>query len=95
MGGLNCVNLTASLPVTNTLTQTLSLTHTHTHTHTHTQVVLGPVGRNVAAGMTGGLGFFLDEEGDFCGKVCVRVLVCLLACVLMYHRWFVSLCLCV
>eukprot|EP00200_Dunaliella_tertiolecta_P000313 CAMPEP_0202365904 /NCGR_PEP_ID=MMETSP1126-20121109/16736_1 /ASSEMBLY_ACC=CAM_ASM_000457 /TAXON_ID=3047 /ORGANISM="Dunaliella tertiolecta, Strain CCMP1320" /LENGTH=1645 /DNA_ID=CAMNT_0048960861 /DNA_START=31 /DNA_END=4971 /DNA_ORIENTATION=+ len=34
-----------------------------------TVVVLGPVGRNVAAGMTGGLGFFLDEEGDFCDKV--------------------------
>ncbi|MGB3654472.1 MAG: glutamate synthase large subunit, partial [Rivularia sp. (in: cyanobacteria)] len=28
-------------------------------------VVLGKVGRNVAAGMTGGLGYFLDEEGDF------------------------------
>ncbi|KAF5828828.1 hypothetical protein DUNSADRAFT_16998 [Dunaliella salina] len=34
-----------------------------------TVVALGPVGRNVAAGMTGGLGFFLDEEGDFCDKV--------------------------
>lgn len=32
-------------------------------------VALGPVGRNVAAGMTGGLGYFLDEEGDFCDKV--------------------------
>jgi glutamate synthase (ferredoxin) len=31
-------------------------------------VVLGSVGRNVAAGMTGGLGYFLDEEGDFCDK---------------------------
>ncbi|MEM9922893.1 MAG: glutamate synthase large subunit [Cyanobacteria bacterium P01_D01_bin.50] len=28
-------------------------------------VVLGKVGRNVAAGMTGGLGYFLDEEGNF------------------------------
>ncbi|KAL4550629.1 hypothetical protein Ndes2526B_g08744 [Nannochloris sp. 'desiccata'] len=28
-------------------------------------VALGPVGRNVAAGMTGGLGYFYDEEGDF------------------------------
>ncbi|MBF2063396.1 MAG: glutamate synthase subunit alpha [Calothrix sp. C42_A2020_038] len=28
-------------------------------------VVLGKVGRNVAAGMTGGLGYFLDEENNF------------------------------
>ncbi|NET02297.1 MAG: glutamate synthase large subunit [Sphaerospermopsis sp. SIO1G1] len=28
-------------------------------------VVLGKVGRNVGAGMTGGLGYFLDEEGSF------------------------------
>ncbi|MGB7378485.1 MAG: glutamate synthase large subunit [Rivularia sp. (in: cyanobacteria)] len=28
-------------------------------------VVLGQVGRNVGAGMTGGLGYFLDEEGNF------------------------------
>ncbi|TVQ07144.1 MAG: glutamate synthase large subunit [Leptolyngbya sp. DLM2.Bin27] len=28
-------------------------------------VVLGPVGRNVGAGMTGGLGYFLDETGGF------------------------------
>lgn len=28
-------------------------------------VVLGKVGRNVAAGMTGGLGYFLDESGNF------------------------------
>jgi glutamate synthase (ferredoxin) len=28
-------------------------------------VVLGKVGRNVGAGMTGGLGYFLDEEGNF------------------------------
>jgi glutamate synthase (ferredoxin) len=34
-----------------------------------TVVVLGAVGRNVAAGMTGGLGYFLDEEGDFTDKV--------------------------
>merc|ERR1712147_61747 len=32
-------------------------------------VVLGPVGRNVGAGMTGGLGYFLDEEGTFPAKV--------------------------
>jgi len=34
-----------------------------------TVVVLGTVGRNVAAGMTGGLGYFYDEDGSFCGKV--------------------------
>ncbi|MDJ0692767.1 glutamate synthase large subunit [Mastigocoleus sp. MO_188.B34] len=28
-------------------------------------VVLGKVGRNVAAGMTGGLAYFLDEDGNF------------------------------
>jgi glutamate synthase (ferredoxin) len=28
-------------------------------------VVLGKVGRNVGAGQTGGLGYFLDEDGDF------------------------------
>ncbi|TAH19484.1 MAG: glutamate synthase subunit alpha, partial [Oscillatoriales cyanobacterium] len=28
-------------------------------------VVLGKVGRNVGAGMTGGLGYFLDEDGNF------------------------------
>lgn len=28
-------------------------------------VALGAVGRNVAAGMTGGLGYFYDEDGDF------------------------------
>ncbi len=27
-------------------------------------VALGQVGRNVAAGMTGGLGYFFDEEGE-------------------------------
>jgi len=32
-------------------------------------VVLGKVGRNVAAGMTGGLGYFYDAEGDFPDKV--------------------------
>ncbi len=32
-------------------------------------VVLGTVGRNVGAGMTGGLGYFLDEEGNFPEKV--------------------------
>eukprot|EP00898_Chlorokybus_atmophyticus_P004776 jgi/Chlat1/529/Chrsp103S01113 len=32
-------------------------------------VVLGKVGRNVAAGMTGGLGYFLDEDSTFEAKV--------------------------
>ncbi|HEY9845945.1 MAG TPA: hypothetical protein V6D03_07075, partial [Candidatus Caenarcaniphilales bacterium] len=32
-------------------------------------VVLGKVGRNVAAGMTGGLAYFLDEDGSFPTKV--------------------------
>ncbi|AFZ21818.1 glutamate synthase-related protein [Allocoleopsis franciscana] len=32
-------------------------------------VVLGHVGRNVGAGMTGGLAYFLDEEGSFKDKV--------------------------
>ena len=32
-------------------------------------VVLGPTGRNFAAGMSGGLAFVLDEDGAFRGKV--------------------------
>jgi glutamate synthase (ferredoxin) len=32
-------------------------------------VALGKVGRNVGAGMTGGLGYFLDEDGSFQSKV--------------------------
>jgi glutamate synthase (ferredoxin) len=32
-------------------------------------VVLGNVGRNVGAGMTGGLAYFLDEDGSFPAKV--------------------------
>ena len=32
-------------------------------------VSLGTVGRNVAAGMTGGLGYFYDEDGLFPEKV--------------------------
>src|SRR5262249_15371368 len=32
-------------------------------------VVLGPTGRNFAAGMSGGLAFVLDERGTFRGKV--------------------------
>jgi hypothetical protein len=34
-----------------------------------TVVVLGNVGRNVGAGMTGGLGYFLDLDGSFLAKV--------------------------
>lgn len=33
-------------------------------------VSLGTVGRNVAAGMTGGLGYFYDADGLFPEKVC-------------------------
>jgi glutamate synthase (ferredoxin) len=36
-------------------------------------VVLGQVGRNVAAGMTGGLAYFLDEEGTFPRKVNLEI----------------------
>jgi glutamate synthase (NADPH/NADH) large chain/glutamate synthase (ferredoxin) len=32
-------------------------------------VVLGPTGRNFAAGMSGGLAFVLDEDGAFAGRV--------------------------
>jgi glutamate synthase (ferredoxin) len=32
-------------------------------------VCLGFAGRNVGAGMTGGLAYFYDEEGDFVGRV--------------------------
>jgi glutamate synthase (ferredoxin) len=32
-------------------------------------VVLGPSGRNVAAGMTGGIAYFLDEIGDTLSKI--------------------------
>jgi glutamate synthase (ferredoxin) len=32
-------------------------------------VVLGRAGRNVGAGMTGGLAYFLDEDGTFPAKV--------------------------
>ncbi|MCY7323632.1 MAG: glutamate synthase subunit alpha, partial [Phormidesmis sp. CAN_BIN36] len=34
-----------------------------------TIVVLGRTGRNVGAGMTGGLAYFLDEDGSFQSKV--------------------------
>ena len=34
-----------------------------------TIVAIGSVGRNVGAGMTGGLGYFLDEDGKFAARV--------------------------
>ena len=37
-------------------------------------VCIGSVGRNVAAGMTGGLGYFYDEDGLFENKVCALFL---------------------
>src|ERR1044072_3451316 len=39
-------------------------------------VVLGPTGRNFAAGMSGGLAYVLDEKGDFiirCNRAMVEV----------------------
>ena len=38
-------------------------------------VVLGPVGRNVGAGMTGGLGYFYDEDGSFPSKLNPEIVV--------------------
>ena len=38
-------------------------------------VVLGPTGRNFAAGMSGGIAYVLDESGAFAGKRCNRELV--------------------
>eukprot|EP01025_Chloroclados_australasicus_P037806 TRINITY_DN3866_c0_g1_i1.p1 TRINITY_DN3866_c0_g1~~TRINITY_DN3866_c0_g1_i1.p1 ORF type:complete len:1631 (-),score=271.67 TRINITY_DN3866_c0_g1_i1:306-5198(-) len=38
-------------------------------------VSLGSVGRNVGAGMTGGLAYFLDEEGDFADKVNTEIVI--------------------
>jgi glutamate synthase (ferredoxin) len=32
-------------------------------------IVLGPAGRNFGAGMSGGIAYVLDEEGDFTGRV--------------------------
>lgn len=42
-----------------------------------TVVCLGTTGRNVAAGMTGGLAYFYDEEGDLDTKVCSAFMPCL------------------
>ena len=38
-------------------------------------VVLGPVGRNVGAGMTGGLGYFYDEDESFASKLNPEIVV--------------------
>merc|ERR1712176_1566305 len=38
-------------------------------------VALGPVGRNVATGMTGGLGYFYDEDGSFPTKLNPEIVV--------------------
>ncbi len=37
-----------------------------------TVVVLGPTGRNFAAGMTGGIAYVLDESGEFAARLCNR-----------------------
>nr|YP_010619813.1 Glutamate synthase [Symphyocladia marchantioides]WAX03826.1 Glutamate synthase [Symphyocladia marchantioides] len=36
-------------------------------------VVLGVAGRNIGAGMTGGLAYFLDEDGEFLSKVNLEI----------------------
>nr|YP_009397802.1 glutamate synthase [Sonderella linearis]ARW66988.1 glutamate synthase [Sonderella linearis] len=38
-------------------------------------VVLGVAGRNIAAGMTGGLAYFLDEDSDFIEKVNLKIVI--------------------
>jgi glutamate synthase (ferredoxin) len=38
-------------------------------------VILGPTGRNFAAGMSGGIAYVLDEEGDFAERRCNRAMV--------------------
>jgi glutamate synthase domain-containing protein 2/glutamate synthase domain-containing protein 1/glutamate synthase domain-containing protein 3 len=40
-----------------------------------TVLVLGPTGRNFAAGMTGGVAYVLDESGEFCSVRCNRASV--------------------
>ena len=37
-----------------------------------TVLVIGPTGRNFAAGMTGGIAYVLDESGDFRSLYCNR-----------------------
>ena len=38
-------------------------------------IILGSTGRNFAAGMSGGIAYVLDEEGDFIDKRCNAELV--------------------
>ena len=38
-------------------------------------VILGPTGRNFAAGMSGGIAYILDEEGDFAENRCNHEMV--------------------
>lgn len=38
-------------------------------------MVIGPVGRNFAAGMTGGVAYVLDESGAFGATICNRASV--------------------
>ena len=38
-------------------------------------VVLGPTGKNFAAGMSGGFAFVLDESGEFSATLCNRSMV--------------------
>lgn len=38
-------------------------------------VVLGPAGRNIGAGMTGGLAYFLAEEANFCEQVNTTIVI--------------------
>ena len=38
-------------------------------------IILGSTGRNFAAGMSGGIAYVLDEEGDFVEKRCNPELV--------------------
>jgi glutamate synthase (ferredoxin) len=38
-------------------------------------VILGPTGRNFAAGMSGGVAYILDEAGDFAEKRCNKAMV--------------------
>nr|QVY58278.1 ferredoxin-dependent glutamate synthase [Kappaphycus striatus] len=39
-------------------------------------VVLGPSGRNIGAGMTGGLAYFLDEENNLMSKINHEIVTC-------------------
>ncbi len=50
-------------------------------------VALGPVGRNVAAGMTGGLGYFFDEEGEPAWRPVASALPARLS-LQLYWIWF-------